>query len=225
MTAFALYDLDKTVLRRASFTPFLIFAARRAAPWRVLLLAVWLLAMAAYKVGLCSRGALKGFGLRLFLGGRVTEARLRALGEAFADHVVPGWIAPGAARAMEQDRAEGRELVLVTAAMHFYAEPIARRLGFADILATRHHALDPHGACRIDGENCYGPEKPLRVAAFLAARGLAREACTLRFYSDSASDAPLFDWVDEAVLVDPGPGAARMAAARGWRVARFAQEG
>jgi len=30
----AIYDLDKTLVRRATFTPFLLFAARRLAPLR-----------------------------------------------------------------------------------------------------------------------------------------------------------------------------------------------
>ena len=34
----AIYDMDKTVTRRATFTPFLLHAARRLAPWRLLLL-------------------------------------------------------------------------------------------------------------------------------------------------------------------------------------------
>ena len=223
MPSFALYDLDKTVLRRATFTPFLLFAARRVAPWRVVLLPVWLAAMAGHKAGLYPRGKLKNFGLRLFLGRRLTEATLARLGRAFAETIVPRWIAPGAALAMERDRAAGRQLVLVTAAMDFYAAPTGERLGFADVLATRHAALTREGACRIDGENCYGAQKPQRVAAFLAWRGLRREECHLRFYSDSASDAPLLDSVDEAVLVDADVRGQARARARGWDVAEFAR--
>ena len=221
MRTFALYDLDRTVLRHASFTPFLLFAARRQAPWRLLLTPVWLLVMAGYKLGLCSRAALKQFGLRLFLGSRMTEDGLAGLGEAFADRVVPAWVAPGAARAIEADRAAGRELMLVTAAMHFYAEPIARRLGFAEVLATPHRAIDVAGACLLEGENCYGEEKVARVSAMLAEMGVAREACRLIFYSDSVSDAPMFGHADEAVLVDAGLSGRRRAEREGWRVAPF----
>lgn len=221
MRTFALYDLDRTVLRHASFTPFLLFAARRNAPWRVLLTSVWLAAMAGYKLGLCSRGALKQFGLRLFLGSRMTEDGLAALGEAFAAQVVPTWVAPGAARAIEADRRAGRELVLVTAAMQFYAGPIARRLGFARVLATPHRALDAAGPCLLEGANCYGEEKVSRVTAMLAETGVARHQCRLIFYSDSVSDAPLFGHADEAVLVDAGRSGRRRAEREGWRVAPF----
>lgn len=221
MTAFALYDLDRTVLRHASFTPFLLFAARRRAPWRAIFAPIWVAAMIGYKAGLCSRGALKQFGLRLFLGARVREGDLAALGETFAERVVPDWIAPGAARAIAADRAAGRCLVLVTAAMQFYAEPIARRLGFAQVLATGHRKLAEVGPCTLGGQNCFGAEKVERVAAMLAHRGLMREACHLVFYSDSVSDAPLFDYADEAVLVDAGRRGRVRAVRDGWQVMRW----
>src|SRR3546814_1316529 len=37
-TRIAIYDLDRTVLRKPTFTLFLLWAAWRAAPWRLLLL-------------------------------------------------------------------------------------------------------------------------------------------------------------------------------------------
>ena len=218
---FAFYDLDKTVLRHATFTPFLIFAARRRALWRVALLPVWIGAMIGYKLGLYARQTLKNFGLRLFLGRGVTEADLVALGEAFTDHVIPRWVAPGAAAAMQRDRAEQRELVLVTAAMRFYAEIIGRRLGFAEVIATD-HAFDPEShAVRVEGDNCYGAAKVARVEAMLDGRGIDGAECDCVFYSDSASDAPLFDWCRVAVLVNGSAKARRKAGRRGWEVTRF----
>lgn len=221
MQTFALYDLDRTVLRHATFTPFLLFAAWIRAPWRLLFAPVWLGAMIGYKARVCSRGALKQFGLRLFLGPRMTEAGLVALGEAFAARVVPSWVAPGAVWAIEADRRAGRELVLVTAAMHFYAAAIARHLDFARVLATDHRALETAGHCLLEGANCYGDEKVERVTAMLADADIARDQCRLIFYSDSVSDAPLFAYADEAVLVDAGRSGRLRAEREGWRVTPF----
>jgi phosphoserine phosphatase len=39
----------------------------------------------------------------------------------------------------------------------------------------------------------------------------------VRFYSDHASDAPVFEWADEAVAVNPHDRLKRLAAVRGWR--------
>jgi HAD superfamily phosphoserine phosphatase-like hydrolase len=218
----AIYDLDGTVLRRATFTPFLFFAARRHEPWRMLLAPAWFSAMGLYKLGLFDRRTLKQFGLRLFLGRRMTHSRLEAISEAFADHAAAMWPAPGAMRAMAADRAEGATLVLATAAMEFYAGGIARRLGFDHVLASRNVPLSTHpSACLIEGENCYGAEKPMRVTALFEELGWSRAECMVSFYTDSVSDAPLLDWADVAVLVNAGPRARRIAAAHGWATAKF----
>jgi len=44
----AIYDMDRTITRRATYTPFLVHAASRLAPWRLALLPLVLLAMLAY---------------------------------------------------------------------------------------------------------------------------------------------------------------------------------
>ena len=217
---YALYDLDKTVLRHASFTPFLIFAARRRSRLRVLLLPVWLLAMAGYKLGLYSRGALKQFGLQLMVGRLANDAQARALGRAFAGQILPDWIAPGAATAIEADRKAGCELWLVTAAMGFYAEEIGRRLAFDRVIATG-HALTGEGRLLLRGDNCYGAAKVARMEEALEVDGVQRSESAVAFYSDSASDAPLFDWADRAVLVNGSASARRKAARHGWETTSF----
>lgn len=223
MRKVAIYDLDGTVLRRATFTPFLFFAARRLAPWRLLLAPAWILAMVLYKLGLFSRAALKQFGLRLFLGQRMNLARLEAISGAFAERAV-GWQSRVAIRTMAADREDGFTLVLATAAMEFYAGHIARRLGFDHVVASRIEPLSAApGACRLAGKNCYGEEKLARVKALFEELGWERRECCVRFYTDSAADGPLLDWADAPVLVNVGAGGRRIAARRGWRTARFDQ--
>ena len=38
MTDLAIYDMDRTVTRHATYTPFLLHCALRRAPWRLLFL-------------------------------------------------------------------------------------------------------------------------------------------------------------------------------------------
>jgi phosphoserine phosphatase len=218
----AVYDLDGTVLRRSSFTPFLLFAARCRQPWRLAFAPAWFGAMALYKFGCFSRGALKQFGLRLFLGRRVTEPALRELSHGFADLAIPAWVAPGAAAAIRSDRAEGRVLVLATAAMEFYAVEIARRLGFDHVVASRIEPLGTVGStCKLQGENCYGPAKRARVDQLFTDLGWQRPECFVRFYTDSVADAPLLDRADEPILVNAAGRARRIATRRGWKLRRF----
>jgi phosphoserine phosphatase len=40
----------------------------------------------------------------------------------------------------------------------------------------------------------------------------------VRFYSDHASDAPAFEWADEAVAVNPHARLRKLAGERGWAI-------
>jgi HAD superfamily hydrolase (TIGR01490 family) len=216
-TNFAIYDMDRTVTRRATYTPFLLHCAVRRAPWRLLLLPFVLLSMIAYVLKLIDRGRLKEISHRLLLGHKRHPRELKQLVVSFADRTVASNIRPGARSAISRDKAEGRRVVLATASYRLYADAIAERLGFDDVIGTGSIiGLDERVHAKIDGENCYGPAKLRMVATWLDKSGLDRGH--VRFYSDHASDAPVFEWADEAVAVNPHSRLARLAAARGWAV-------
>ena len=173
--------------------------------------------MIAYVLKLIDRGRLKEINHRLLLGHKRHPRELKPLVESFADRTVASNIRPGARAAISRDKAEGRRVVLATASYRLYAEAIADRLGFDDVIGTGSIiGLDDRVHAKIDGENCYGPAKLRMVSTWLGKSGLERGH--VRFYSDHASDAPVFEWADEAVAVNPHSRLARLAAARGWAV-------
>jgi HAD superfamily hydrolase (TIGR01490 family) len=218
----AIYDMDKTITRRATYTPFLLHAARRLAPWRLALLPVAGLLGLAFALKLIDRGKLKELNYRLLIGRRVPPERLAAVVESFAEETLATNVHPGALAAIATDRAEGRRLILATASYEFYAAAIARRLGFDDLIATR-TATDAKGRLhpRIQGANCYGEAKKDMVEAWLESQGLTRATVHLRFYSDHPSDAPMHRWADEAVAANPDARLAKLAEAEGWEVVRW----
>ncbi|RST30081.1 HAD-IB family hydrolase [Sphingomonas ginkgonis] len=217
MTDLAIYDLDKTVTRVPTYTPFLLMGARTNAPWRLALVPVAATAMLFYAARIISRPALKELNQRLLLGARSEPEQFNRLVEAFAEHTLATNINPGARRQIERDKAEGQRLVLATASYEVYAGAIARRLGFDDTIGTALRlAPDGRVLARIDGENCYGPSKKTLVDRWLARKQVAPGK--VRFYSDHASDAPMFEWADEPVAVNPHAALRRLAAERGWRV-------
>lgn len=217
MSELAIYDMDRTVTRRATYTPFLLHCALRRAPWRLLLLPLVALSMLAYAVKLIDRGRLKEINHRLLLGRQRHPSELKPLVDSFAQRVVVKNIRPGARTAIARDKAEGRRLIMATASYRFYAREIAERLGFDDCIGTNSIlGLDERVHAKIDGENCYGPAKLRMIASWLEKSGLDR--AHVRFYSDHASDAPVFEWSDEPVAVNPHARLARMAAIRGWAV-------
>jgi HAD superfamily hydrolase (TIGR01490 family) len=218
-SALAIYDMDRTITRRATYTPFLIHAALRLAPWRLLLMPLVLLAMAAYVLKLIDRGRLKEINYRLLIGGAIAPERLEPVIESFADRQIARNILPGARASIAADREAGRRLVMATASYRIYAGAIAQRLGFNDVIATETQR-DAAGRiiARIEGSNCYGDSKLAMIEAWLKREGLAREAVHIRFYSDHVSDAPVHRWSDEPVAANAHDRLLRLARAEGWQV-------
>ena len=217
MIDLAIYDMDRTVTRRATWTPFLLHCAVRRSPMRLVFLPIVILSMLAYVLKLIDRGKLKEINHRLLLGSVTDPHVLDPLVESFAEQTLANNIRPGARAAIERDKAEGRRVVMATASYRFYARAIAERLGFDDCIGTNSVlGLDSRVHAKIDGENCYGPAKLRMIERWLEAEGVTR--AHVRFYSDHASDAPVFEWSDEAVAVNPHDRLLRLAADRGWAV-------
>ena len=219
MSDLAIYDLDRTITRRATYTPFLLHCALRRQQWRLLLVPIVALAMLAYLIGVFERGKLKEICQALLIGRRIHARDLKPLAESFAEETVASNIRPGARLAIDRDRGQGRRLVLATASYRLYANEIAQRLGFDDVIATGSViGLDERVHARILDENCYGDAKMRMIDSWVDASGLLGRHGHVRFYSDHASDAPVFEWADEPVAVNPHPRLRRLAAERGWQV-------
>ncbi len=215
----AIYDMDRTITRRATYTPFLLHAALSLAPWRLVLVPAVLVSAMLYAIRLIDRGRLKEVNYRLLVGRGIPAERLEPVIQSFADQQVATNIMPGARASIAADRAAGRRLVMATASYRLYAAAIAQRLGFKDVIATETR-LDADGRiiARIEGSNCYGDSKLAMIQAWLEREGLEREAVHIRFYSDHVSDAVVHHWSDEPVAANAHDRLLRVARAEGWEV-------
>ncbi len=216
----AIYDMDKTITRGPTWTPFLFHAVRRGpSPWRLALWPLAGIAAAGYAARIIDRGRLKQATHRLMLGGRLHERDARAAAVGFADRVIESGVLAGARAQIATDRANGHRLVMATASYRFYAEAIAERLGFDAVIGTEIVSdAAGHVLARIDGENCYGAGKLRMIEAWMQTEGLSRDGVAVRFYSDHVSDAPVLDWADEPFAVNAHGPLRVLAAARGWPV-------
>ena len=79
MSDLAIYDMDRTVTRHPTYTPFLLHCAVRRAPWRLLFLPLVLLSMIAYGLRLIDRARLKEINHHLLLGPVVLAGTLLRL--------------------------------------------------------------------------------------------------------------------------------------------------
>ena len=213
----AIYDMDRTVTIRGTYTPFLMHVARRMAPLRLLLAPLVPFAMLAYVLRLISRRRLKEINQHLMMGGKVRRAELAPYIESYADHVMAHNVRQGALDRIAQDRAEGYRLVLATASYRLYVEAIARRAGFDDVIATDHIGQDvEYVRAKIAGENCYDAAKLAMIRDWMAGEGIERGHAHIRAYSDHVSDAPMLEYADEPYAANPHPPLARLAHERGW---------
>jgi HAD superfamily hydrolase (TIGR01490 family) len=219
MSDLAIYDMDRTVTRHATYTPFLLHCAINRAPWRLIFLPLVAFSMLAYAARIIDRGELKEINHQLLLGGKIHPSDLQPLVESFADRQVAKNIRPGALKAIERDKKQGRRLVLATASYRLYADAIAKRLGFDDVIGTHSIiGLDERVHAKIAGENCYGPAKLRMIADWVEQSGLKGAHGHVRFYSDHVSDQPAFEWADEPVAVNPHGKLRRLAERRGWAI-------
>src|SRR5512132_2848474 len=188
MTGAAVFDLDRTLLRGAS-GPVISQALRDA--------------------GVMSGRSIPGEGLVYRLFNLVGETRpsmiltrqaarfargwrrdqVRDAGKQAAE-VLAGAVQPSAHAIIDDHRAAGRRLVLATTTPDDMIRPLAERLGFDDVVATR-YGVDGDGRYdgTIDGEFVWGRGKLQAVRDWAGREGVDVDASWA--YSDSFYDAPL----------------------------------
>lgn len=213
MPGTAIFDLDRTITRRPTWTRFCFFACRdRVGFW--LRLPLWMGRGVALKLGLADRQAYKRYSLHLLSA--LDAAELEARARDFAERDMGREIRPGSRAAIDRHRARGDRLILATACCDFLARHYGALLGFDEVLAT---ATLRHGAeIRFAGENCYGAEKLRQV------RDLDRRAPFSRpvhAYSDHVSDLALLEDADHGLAVNPDAALRAAARARGITVVDY----
>jgi HAD superfamily hydrolase (TIGR01490 family) len=219
ITKIAIYDMDKTITRRATYNGFLAHMALRRAPWRLVFLPLLPFGLLLYLLKIWQRRRLKEFSQRLLIGRRVQRAEFASYLESHADLVVGTNVFPQLRDLVAREKAAGYRHVVATASYRLYVDAIAHRLGFEDVIATELATDDSgHVLARIDGHNCYDTAKLDKVIEWMAVQGLRREDCYIRAYSDHVSDAPLLGFADEAFATNPHAPLAKLAEQRGWVV-------
>jgi HAD superfamily hydrolase (TIGR01490 family) len=219
----SIFDLDRTITRKGTWSPFLVFAARKLAPWRLLLTPAVVVAMLAYKSGAISRRRLKEIMQRIVIGNRVSAERMAIVADSFADRCMATGVYPEAVALIHSEQAAGRRVIIATAAHHFYLDALALRLGVDEVIGTRSAWRDGELSSKIAGHNCYGEAKRVKIAAYTWDHAIDRANAHIRFYSDHISDLPTFEWVDEAVAVNPSSKLASHAKSMGWKVLEWRQ--
>jgi HAD superfamily hydrolase (TIGR01490 family) len=147
---------------------------------------------------------------------RHDRATLEAWHREFMEARVRPMIAPAARALVEDHRARGHTLLIVTATNRFVTAPIAAEFGIPHLIATEPEEREGRYTGRVAGVPSYRDGKVTRIRSWLAANG---ETLTDSwFYSDSHNDLPLLDLVDHPVAVNPDAQLRAEAQRRGWRI-------
>lgn len=188
----AAFDFDGTISVSDSFMPFMFraFGVFRT----VLALVILLPEVVRHLLGHSSRDRMKAILVgRLFAGASVE--RLRRIGAVHAAALL-GRLRPAARRRIAWHAARGDRLVMVSASVDIYLEPLARALGFDDLLCTRLAAAGGRFDGQLLGSNCRAAEKVRRLTALLG----DLSACEIYAYGDSAGDAEMLAVADHAFM-------------------------
>jgi HAD superfamily hydrolase (TIGR01490 family) len=215
----AFFDLDKTVIAKASMAAFTRPLHRggllsRPAIIRALYAQLVYLHLGAGEERLAK---IRESVLALTRGWE-QERVSQVVREALEDIVEP-IIYDEALELLEAHRAAGRRTYLVSASPEEIVAPLGRYLGVDDVIASRPR-VDAEG--RYTGEMAfyaYGPYKAQEMARIAAEQGI--DLSRSYAYSDSYTDLPMLEAVGHPVAVNPDRVLARLAKERGWEVRRF----
>ncbi|NMM11056.1 MAG: HAD-IB family hydrolase [Polaromonas sp.] len=137
----------------------------------------------------------------------------------FMNEVVQKSITTQAQSLVQQHRAAGDELVIVTATNEFVTGPIAGIFGVSDLIAVE---LERNTLGEVTGEikgiPSFREGKVARVEAWLAARRLSWNDVETTFYTDSLNDLALLERATHPVATNPDQRLRAVAIERGWRI-------
>jgi HAD superfamily hydrolase (TIGR01490 family) len=145
-------------------------------------------------------------------------AQIRAIVAETLHEIVQPLVYAEATELISEHRANGDEVVVLSASGLEVVEPIALLVGADCCQATRMRVENGRYTGDIE-YYCYGEAKAAAARDIAAERGYRLADC--RAYSDSITDLPLLEAVGHPTVVNPDRSLRRLAAERGWPVLTF----
>jgi len=143
---------------------------------------------------------------------------VRRAGQAAVEQLID-LVQPYALEVLGEHRAAGRALVLATTTPEDLVAPLARALGFDDLIATRYEEADGRYTGRLSGRFMWGTGK--RDAVRVWAEDHAVDLAASHAYSDSVFDVPLLSLVGHPHALNADPRLRAVALARRWPVEQW----
>jgi len=194
-----IFDLDSTITKKDTYVAFLL-SILKAYPLRFFRCGFLPFAILIHKAGIRDNSWLKETFLTTIAGG-LSQSQLTACSDQFLEKLKKKGIRSKALQKIQQHHDANHKLILASASFDFYVKKLGHQLGF-DAIACTLSSWNKHNKLtgKIDGQNCYGKYKLKRLIEIL---GNDKNAITTIAYTDHHSDAPLLEWVDKAIAVNP----------------------
>jgi HAD superfamily hydrolase (TIGR01490 family) len=216
----AFFDLDKTVIAKASVVAFSRPLYREGLlSRRILARGLWAqLVFLRFGAGPQALERMR-IGLLEVTQGWEQERVRSIIAETLVQVVAPITYKEAVDLIQEHKRA-GRRVYIVSAAPEEIVEPLARYVGADEAIGSRAVV----NAGRYTGQlvsYAYGPKKAEAIRLIAARDGL--DLTQSWAYSDSATDLPMLEAVGHPVAVNPERALRRIAQMRNWPIERFSE--
>lgn len=215
----AFFDLDKTVIAKASMVAFGRPFYREGLISRAIVLRGLWGQLVYMHLGASEEKLARMRESVLALTKGWDQARVRAIVVETLEQVVEPITYAEALDLISEHRAAGRRVIIVSASPEEIVLPLAAHLGVDEAIASQAE-VDDEG--RYTGEMkryAYGPWKAEAMRELADRDGIDLAASFA--YSDSATDIPMLEAVGHPIAVNPDRELLRYAQARDWEVRRF----
>lgn len=212
----AYFDMDRTILSGSSGLLYMRYLwSHGQTDWRSMLLSSWYAAL--YKVGILNYPIVAAK-----LAASVSSSReedTRELCQRFFDGMLVDYIAARAVQRLNEHRAQGHLVTLISAATAYVVGPVASHLGIEEYLCTQLEVVDGRFTGKVIEPGCYGPSKVYWARHF--AQRHDADLAQAYFYTDSCTDLDLLELVGHPVAVNPDARLRGLAATHRWPVEYF----
>jgi len=187
----AAFDVDNTLTVRDCVMPFM---------WRVAGVNVLLRTVASQPYTILTllknkdRNSLKALFVSEVFAGR-SESEVNEQGVLFASRVANGWMREDVVKRLRWHQSQGHVVVLVSASLSPYLEPLGDLLEVDAVLCTELESDGNVFTGKIRGTNCRGTEKVRRLQSWCDSAGIP--VSLVRYaYGDSSGDTEMLASVE-----------------------------
>ena len=220
MKQICFFDMDKTLISQNSGVSFMRYSLRRGKTtrWRVLKSTIDYF---RYRYDLLNTEVAYRKSLRPLVG--VREEELVQFSREWFEEVGRTLIYPQAKDSVRRHLGQGHCVAIISNAASYTVVPLAEYLGIPHVVATRLEVLNGLFTGDYIQPLCFRQGKVFWAERL--AREIGADLGRSIFYTDSITDLPLLERVQEPRIVNPDPRLRRLARKKGWTILNFLPRG